>query len=388
MSNNNSKLALVLASTWILAGEIAPSVLAQAGGPPFTITNLADSGPGSLRQAILDANARPGPDMIDFAPGLHGTIVLTSGVLTITDSLAINGPGAWWMSVNGNHASRVFEIEGAANTVSISGLAITQGLAGGNAANPGMGGGILLVSGSLTLSQVILSDNRAVGGTIEPTSASNPGTAGGGGVFNISGNLRVMTSAILGNHAVGGNGGDGLGGGILSFGPFTLSNSAIAGNSALGGSGGVGLGGGIFVEPAALSSVENSLFLGNQAVGGNGMTGGAGGAGQGGGIFSDNGTLTITNVTIIGNQALGGNGSDGGQGGNGLGGGLFVNSAASVDLDASRIIDNLAQGGTGGTGGQGVGGGIYDLGNLKVGPSSTVVGNRASTADPNFFPPR
>src|SRR5271166_6268322 len=53
----------------------------------LTVLNLADSGAGSLRQAVLDANANPGADTIQFAKGLHGTIVLTSGQLTITDDL-------------------------------------------------------------------------------------------------------------------------------------------------------------------------------------------------------------------------------------------------------------------------------------------------------------
>ena len=44
----------------------------------FTVLNLADSGPGSLRQAILDANANPGADLIRFAPAARdGTIALT-----------------------------------------------------------------------------------------------------------------------------------------------------------------------------------------------------------------------------------------------------------------------------------------------------------------------
>src|SRR5437870_4605068 len=50
----------------------------------FTVTNLADSGTGSLRAAITAANANPGPDTIQFAHGLHGTIGLTSGQLSIT----------------------------------------------------------------------------------------------------------------------------------------------------------------------------------------------------------------------------------------------------------------------------------------------------------------
>src|SRR5687767_8640662 len=61
----------------------------------FTVLNLADSGEGSLRQAVLDANcpAFPGLDVIMFAPAARGTIGLTSGQLSITDHLTIDGPG-------------------------------------------------------------------------------------------------------------------------------------------------------------------------------------------------------------------------------------------------------------------------------------------------------
>src|SRR5262249_14390005 len=66
----------------------------------FTVRNLADSGPGSLRQAILDANDRPGADTIRFAPAARdGTIALTSGQLSITDDLQIVGPGAERLAV-------------------------------------------------------------------------------------------------------------------------------------------------------------------------------------------------------------------------------------------------------------------------------------------------
>src|SRR5262249_32085045 len=60
---------------------------------PFTVLNLADSGPGSLRQAVLDANAHPGANVIRFADDLHGTITLTSGQLSITHDLTIRGAG-------------------------------------------------------------------------------------------------------------------------------------------------------------------------------------------------------------------------------------------------------------------------------------------------------
>src|SRR5262249_32915767 len=68
----------------------------------FTVGNLADSGPGSLRQAVLDANANPGADVIAFAPEVSGTIALPGGQLGITDALRIDGPGADRLAVSGN----------------------------------------------------------------------------------------------------------------------------------------------------------------------------------------------------------------------------------------------------------------------------------------------
>ncbi len=52
----------------------------------YTVTNTNDSGAGSLRQAIIDANANPGDDTIIFLNGL-GTITLTSGELLINSNI-------------------------------------------------------------------------------------------------------------------------------------------------------------------------------------------------------------------------------------------------------------------------------------------------------------
>src|SRR5262249_3019659 len=103
------------------------------------VTNNLDSGPGSLRQAVIDANTNPGADTIVFVKGVSGTVKLTSGELLIKDSVTINGPGANQLAVSGNDASRVFDIAATATmNVTISGLTITHGYAadrGGGIAN-------------------------------------------------------------------------------------------------------------------------------------------------------------------------------------------------------------------------------------------------------------
>src|SRR5262249_20239756 len=89
----------------------------------WTVTSPADSGGGSLRAVIADAQSG---DQIVFDQSLQGqTITLTSGQLAITTDLDIEGPGADQLAVSGNHASRVFAISGGA-TVTIAGLSITD----------------------------------------------------------------------------------------------------------------------------------------------------------------------------------------------------------------------------------------------------------------------
>src|SRR5688572_6474763 len=73
----------------------------------FTVTSFNDAGPGTLRQALLDANALVGLDDVVFGQGLTGTIVLNTGQINISDSVNLRGPGANAMTVSGNNLSRI-----------------------------------------------------------------------------------------------------------------------------------------------------------------------------------------------------------------------------------------------------------------------------------------
>jgi uncharacterized protein (TIGR03437 family) len=90
-----------------------------------TVTNTNDSGPGSLRQAILDANSNPGPDMIMFNIGGGGvqTIRPGSALPIITDPVTIDGttqPGNTGGTPN-------IELDGSNAGQGANGLAITAG---------------------------------------------------------------------------------------------------------------------------------------------------------------------------------------------------------------------------------------------------------------------
>jgi hypothetical protein len=147
----------------------------------FTVLNLADSGAGSLRQAVLDANLHPGADLIRFGPGARdGSITLTGGELGITDDLRIDGQGAGRLAVSGNDVSRVFQISSGVN-VAIDGLTVTRGRADN-------GGAIRNAGGTLTLTNVVVSSSQAVG---------VPGAeTWGGAIYNARGTL-VLSQAVL-----------------------------------------------------------------------------------------------------------------------------------------------------------------------------------------------
>src|SRR5215470_14040387 len=78
------------ASLTVLAVLLAAASL---DGATFTVTNTDDSGQGSLRQAILDANATPGLDTIAFnipGAGVH-TITPVTSLDPILDPVLIDG---------------------------------------------------------------------------------------------------------------------------------------------------------------------------------------------------------------------------------------------------------------------------------------------------------
>ncbi|MCH8042402.1 MAG: right-handed parallel beta-helix repeat-containing protein [Planctomycetes bacterium] len=260
----------------------------------FTVTNLNDAGAGSLRQAILDANAAAGSDEIEFNVAVVGTINLTSGELAITDSLTINGPGPDVLTIDANEQSRVFNIDDDTETrldVEINGVTITRGLSTGN------GGGIIsfenLSVTNSTISGNTAGDRFSDGGGIyvrfgdvtitNSTISGNTTATFGGGMYVVRGSVTVTNSTISGNTA------GSFGGGINAFNGVTVTNSTISGNTA------GGFGGGIYAH--RMVTVINSIITGNIA------------SSQGGGIYANGADVTVISSTISGNSANSGGGA-------------------------------------------------------------------------------
>ena len=215
--------ALLLAAAFIALPAFAATL---------TVTTLNDvgvvSGDGSLRGEIEAAAAG---DTIVFQPGLTGTITLTGGSLTISQSLTIQGPTASMIAVNGNNNFQVFRILISSVTAFISNLTIENG-------HSATGGGGIENFGTLTVTNSTISGNN--GGSL------------GGGIFN-EGTLTVINSTIANNIAS-------SGGGIYNSGDLTVTNSTISGNSASDA-------GGIFGGPN--STTLKSTILATNGVGGN-----------------------------------------------------------------------------------------------------------------------
>ena len=98
------------------------------GGPAaaatYTVTTVADSGAGTLRQAILNANANPGLDTIVFNISGTGPFTITpaSAFPTITDPVVIDG------TTQANYAGTpLIEINGSSLASGTDGLHIVAG---------------------------------------------------------------------------------------------------------------------------------------------------------------------------------------------------------------------------------------------------------------------
>lgn len=216
----------------------------------FAVTNLNDAGAGSLRAAILSANALAGADIVEFQEGLSGTITLTTGQLAISDSLEINGPGAGKLTIaNGSGASRVLAFMSGTST--LLGVTVT----GGSLPAGVQSGAGVYNAAVLTVDRVAITSNTA--------------GSKGGGLYN-QGAMTVIGSTFYGNKG-------GLGGAIYNASSMTVTNSTFSGNQGIGG-------GGIYSN--SFITVRNSTIAAN-----------AGGRG----IFIDGGTGVLISTIVAGN---------------------------------------------------------------------------------------
>jgi hypothetical protein len=275
------------------------------------VTNLADNGPGTLRQVI--ANAEPG-DTITFAPSLSGkTTILTNGELFIPYSLSIDASALTnRFKISGNQSSRVFNVA-AGTAVTLNSLTIQDGH---DASGQG-GGGILVVnSANLTLENCTLSGNSAnnVGGAIFAGNGANLTitncTLSGNSSGRFGGGIWVLGFVTINSSTFSGNSAAGEGGGVYGAGSTVMINgSTFSGNSA---SGVNTSGGGIYADQATTVTINNSTFSGNSAdVGGgiyanvitiNSSTVSANSASFGGGLVASSVTY-LTNCIVAGNSA-------------------------------------------------------------------------------------
>ena len=190
---------------FLLAGFVALLALGafdatRVRAATIKVTNLNDSGFGSLRQAIFDAGLLAGPDTITFE--MDGTITLASSLPVITTQVIIDATGRSVTVSGGNTLGvRPFTIQNV--PVNLIGLTIT----GGN--NNDIGGGVFNDGGTLAVYNSTIHGNRATSGA---------------GIFN-AGAMSVYNSTISGNTAT-------ITGGGIYGGTTTLVNTTVANNTA------------------------------------------------------------------------------------------------------------------------------------------------------------
>jgi N-acetylneuraminic acid mutarotase len=268
----------------------SPTPTPTATPTVITVINTNDSGPGSLRQALADANYG---DTIQFA--VSGTIALTSGELLVEHDITISGPGTENLAVNGNANSRVFHI-GSGHTVTISGLTITNGQALD-------GGGIFNDHARLTLINCAIDRNN---GGIRGSGIYNDGDRSGFASLEIdnssvrgnSGTVAIYNDANFGGHAtlvitnsmLSDNVGDAIrsnacGSPHGGSPQVQITSSTVSGNS----------GGALFNDCFSNAGISNSTISGNAAGVHNIWNMGIGNS-----TFSNNSGINIYNETVLG----------------------------------------------------------------------------------------
>ncbi len=300
-------LPLLLAGCGLLV--LLPGLARAAPSVIFVVSNINDGGAGSLRQAILDANATAGADLIQIRAA--GTVHLLSALPPVTEAVTLAGPGAGQFVVDGGDSVRVLDIT--AGGVTISGLTIQRGSVTGAGAD---GAGIRS-AGSLTLTHVALLSNTAQsrGGGLYATGAlvvidslfqDNHSAGGTGGALRSNAGANISGTAFLNNSSWGD------GGALFALGATWITNTLFQANQCLAGSCD---GGALFGFPQ--TALANAEFIANTAQD------------QGGGAALP-GSPVVTNSLFRENRAV-----------FGIGGGLMTQGAATIQ--GTTFLSNTAR---------------------------------------------
>jgi CSLREA domain-containing protein len=264
---------LLVNCMWLAAILLAPAMTAYAS--TYTVTNLNDSGSGSLRTAMTSAKSDPAGNIV-FASGVTGTITLQSSLPNValtSGSMTITGPGANKLTISGQNKYQVLVV--VSGTANISGATITNGFVaagGGYTTDPGWGAAFYVAAGAtLNLQNDVLTNNVTAGG--------------GGGAILSEGTLNVTGTTFSGNSVTSTDGGAA----IFNIGTMTVSGSTFSFNTAVNeGSAILNYGYG----PAAVATISDSTFVNNVVPPGGG----------GGSIYNEAGaTLTVRDSTFAGN---------------------------------------------------------------------------------------
>ena len=363
----------------VIAVLLLAATTMSAHAATITVANLNDSGPGSLRQALANAN---NGDTINFA--VTGTISLGSGELVIGRNVTIAGPGANRLSIDGGHEfwgpQATFHVV-SGKTVTISGLTIT-----------GHGGGILNDEAILTVSNCVISGTGPGRGLFNNASLNSGVIASVTiinslfsdnveGIYNVPGPSLGSTRTMARDSTSVRKAADGGSGAGNCTACVTIANSVVTGNAF-----------GVYniADLASTVTVLNSRFTGNalEAIISYGNADitvkNSTFSGNFVGIETSGASVSIANSTISGNSGWGGVYAVGGDlsivnstiSGNfantGTGGGIY-----GEDLDDLSIVNSTISGNSACCGG--VGGGIYNLNSSLRITNSTITGNSAGS---------
>jgi len=332
-----------------------------------------------------------------------GIIALNAPVVVTLDT-TIDGNGND-VVLDGQTLTWLLEVSPGVH-LTLANLVLANGLArGADAATSNVGGGVGYggalrnQGGVVTLSNCVLTNNGAVGGTgfIVPvfmTPASVGGAGCGGAIWQSGGSLLVQGGRFAQNNAAGAAWGigpePGRGGAICATGgTVRIVGTSFSANSATGGGtagfnpGGEGAGGALFADGAQVE-LNAVRFTNNFA------SALANSLGFGGAIAMQSGSLLVSNSHFAGNVAHGGVGASprgtmivDGFAANG--GALYVGTNASASLHNSALAENVSIGGRRshpnypflGQDGPGYGGAVYNDGVLSV-VNATFVANAAT----------